>query len=301
MALPIKESFCVGCGRTYAIESFYKSPNPLHYNGDLPYCKECCNSISRKHLKDYANLESAMWMSCAELSIPFIRKVFNGLEDALSIKGKVGRGYNYVGNYLKIFTATKKAKDHWESFADTDVSFGDIVNVKKHDESVRNEMERFRLDWGYQEIEDYQFLEYRFEYYTEGLGDLKPSQETLYRRLCLVELAIRKKDEAGGDTKEEQKQLIQLMKTLKIDDFSNTKDLSMAEKIIEAQIAWMEEEEPAFHYKDPEKYKDFFGIGAYWGDHVLRPLKNLLVGSKEYTLKNTYDKFAEYDESGDKP
>ena len=103
MALPIKESFCVGCGRTYAIESFYKSPNPLHYNGVLSYCKECCNSISRKHLKDYANLESAMWMSCAELSIPFIRKVFNGLEDALSIKGKVGRGYNYVGNYLKIF------------------------------------------------------------------------------------------------------------------------------------------------------------------------------------------------------
>lgn len=301
MALPIRESFCIGCGRTYAIESFYKSPNPLHHNGVLPYCKDCCNAISRKHLKDYANLESAIWMSCAELSVPFIKKVFCGLEESLSDKGKIGRKYNYIGNYMKIFSQNRKAKDHWESFADTDVSFGDIENVKKHEDSIRQEMDKFNLEWGYQEIEDYQFLEYRFECYTEGLGELSPSQETLYRRLCLVELAIRKKDEEGADTKDEQKQLIQLMKTLKIDDFKNTKDLSVAEKILEAQIAWMEEEEPAFHYKDPERYKDFFGIGAYWNDHILRPLKNLLVGSKEYTLKDTYDEIAEYDESGDKP
>ena len=128
---------------------------------------------------------------------------------------------------------------------------------------------------------------------------MKPSQETLYRRLCLVELAIRKKDENGQDTKEEQKQLLQLMKALEIDDFKNTKDLSMAEKIIESQIAWMEEEEPAFHYKDLEKYKDFLGAESYWENHVKRPLRNLLIGSKEYTLKETQDEIASVTEKGD--
>ena len=83
--------------------------------------------------------------------------------------------------------------------------------------------------------------------------------------------------------------MVQLMKTLKIDDFSNSKEMTMAEKIIEAQIAWMEEEEPAFHYKDLEKYKDFTGKENYMYNHVLRPLKNLLVGSKEYTLRETKD------------
>ena len=93
-------------------------------------------------------------------------------------------------------------------------------------------------------------------------------------------------------------QLIQLMKTLEIDDFKNSRDLSMVEKTIEAQIAYMEEEEPAFHYKDLEKYKDFMGIGAYWEDHIKRPLYNLLLGSKEYTLKDTRDEIAEYTEQG---
>ena len=160
-------------------------------------------------------------------------------------------------------------------------------------------MQKFVLDWGHHEVDDYQYLEYRYDYYTNGLGELKPSQETLYRRLCLVELAIRKKEEEDIETKEEQKQLIQLMKTLGIDEFKNTKDLSRAEKIIEAQIAWMEEEEPAFHYKDLEKYKDFTGKGAYWEDHILRPLRNLLTGSKDYELKETEDAISVTDEKGE--
>lgn len=296
--IPIIESYCIGCGRPYTLEKFYKSPNPLHHNGVLPYCKDCCNKMVHDYIKKYGNLESALWMSCANLGIPFVRKAFEALERKISEKDKIGKNFNYVGNYMQSMNTNRKNSDHWEEFADTDVSFGDIRNVQKHEESIKAQAEQFRLDWGYHEVEDYQYLEYRYEYYTQGMGELKPSQETLYRRLCLVELAIRKKDESGEDTKDEQKQILQLMKALEIDDFKNTKDLSMAEKIIESQIAMMEEEEPAFHYKDLEKYKDFMGIGAYWEDHIKRPLYNLLLGSKEYTLKDTRDEIAEYTEQG---
>ena len=116
----------------------------------------------------------------------------------------------------------------------------------------------------------------------------------------MTELRIRQKDEAHEDTKAEQTQMVQLMKTLHIDDFTNSKEMTMAEKIIESQIAWMEEEEPAFHYKDLEKYKDFTGKENYMYNHVLRPLKNLLVGSKEYTLRETKDDI-EVKEAGDDP
>lgn len=297
--MPITESYCIGCGRPYPIDRFYKSPNPLHYNHVLPYCKDCCNRMCHDYIKKYGNLESALWMSCSNLGIPFTKRAFEALERKISEKDKIGQRYNYVGNYLQSMNTNRKNSDTWESFADTDVSFGDIKNLQKHEESIRAEMEHFKLDWGNQEVEDYQYLEYRYEYYTDGLGELKPSQETLYRRLCLVELAIRKKEEAHQDTKDEQKQLIQLMKTLEIDDFKNTKDLSMAEKIIESQIAWMEEEEPAYHYKDLEKYKDFLGAEAYWEDHVKRPLRNLLLGSKEYTLKQTKDDIESLSEGAD--
>ena len=288
MALPVKESFCIGCGRTYPIENFFKSPNPLHQNKVLPYCKDCCTTMVHKRIKRFGNLESALWMSCADNGIPFIRSVYEGLERKVAEK-KVGKNFNYIGNYLQVMQMARKKVDKWESFDDTDVAFGDIANVQKHEETIKASMDKFKLDWGNHEVEDYQFLEWRFDEYTDGLGELKPSQETLYRRLCLVELAIRKNEEEGLDTKDEQKQMITLMKTLGIDDFTNTKDLSMAEKIIESQIAWMEEEEPAEHYKDLTKYKDFLGIEDYNYDHVLRPLKNLLIGSKEYTLRQTKD------------
>ena len=294
MALPITESYCIGCGRMYPIENFYKSPNPLHNNKVLPYCKDCCKRIVSDYIKQYQNLESALWMGCSVVGLPFAKRAFTALEDKIAKTDKIGKGYNYIGNYIQVMNTNRRNSDKWESFADTDVSFGDIQSVRKHEQSIQEEMSKFILDWGHHEVEDYQYLEYRYEYYTEGLGELKPSQETLYRRLCLVELAIRHKEEEGLEAKEEQKQLIQLMKTLGIDEFKNTKDLTMAEKIIESQIAWMEKEEPAYHYKDLEKYKDFTGKEVYWYDHVLRPLKNLLVGSKEYTLKETSDEIAEF-------
>lgn len=296
--LPLKESYCIGCGRSHPIEKFYKSPNPIHYNKVIPYCKDCCLRMVHNRIKEFGDLESALWLTCADIGIPFTKRAFEALERKIASKDKIGTGFNYVGNYLQSMNTVRKATDKWTEFSDTDVSYGDIKSLQKHEESIMKQMESFVLDWGHQEVEDYQYLEYRYEYYTDGLGELKPSQETLYRRLCLVELAIRKKDEAHEDTKDEQKQLIQLMKTLEIDDFKNTRDLSMAEKIIESQIAMMEEEEPAFHYKDLGKYKDFMGIGSYWEDHIKRPLYNLLLGSKEYTLQNTKDEIAEYTEEG---
>lgn len=287
--LPITESYCIGCGRPYPINEFYKSKNPNHYNKVVPYCKDCCGNMVRSYIKKYGNLESALWMSCANLGIPFTRRAYSALEKKINEKSKVGKAYNYMGNYIQCLNVTCRATDTWNEFADTDVSFGDIESVERHEQSLQSEMKECILNWGHQEIEDYQYLEWRFDTYTDGISDLKPSQETLYRRLCMVELSMRKKDEAHEDTKAEQAQMVQLMKALNIDDFTNTKDLTMAERIIESQIALMEEEEPAFHYKDLEKYKDFTGKSQYMYNHVLRPLKNLLVGSKEYTLKQTKD------------
>ena len=296
----ITESYCIGCGRPYPVNEFYKSKNPHHYNHYLPYCKECCGNMVRYYIRKYGNLESAMWMTCANLGIPFTRRAYNALEKKINEKSKIGKNYNYIGNYVQAMNTVRRVTDEWDDFSDTDVSFGDIQSVERHEQSLQEEMKECVLNWGHQEIEDYQFLEWRYEVYTSDIPDLTPSQESLYRRLCMTELRIRQKDEAHEDTKAEQTQMVQLMKTLHIDDFTNSKEMTMAERIIESQIAWMEEEEPAFHYKDLEKYRDFTGKENYMYNHVLRPLKNLLVGSKEYTLRETKDDI-EVKEAGDDP
>ena len=139
-----------------------------------------------RYIKKYGNLESALWLSCANINIPFTRKAFEALERKIAEKDKIGSAFNYVGNYLQVMNTNRKNSDHWEEFADTDVSFGDIKNIQKHEESIKAQAEQFRLDWGYHEVEDYQFLEYRYEYYTEGLGELTPSQETACSSLAIA-------------------------------------------------------------------------------------------------------------------
>ena len=82
--LPITESYCIGCGRPYTLDKFYKSPNPLHYNGVLPYCKDCCNRMVHSYIKKYGNLESALWMSCANVDC-LLRNAFSrGLKERLA-------------------------------------------------------------------------------------------------------------------------------------------------------------------------------------------------------------------------
>ena len=46
----------------------------------------------------------------------------------------------------------------------------------------------------------------------------------------------------------------------------------------------MEHYEPAEYYADKELYNDWLGIFKYWVKWVLRPVKNLITGSKDYEI-----------------
>lgn len=298
----IVESFCVRCGRPYPLDYFHKSKNPHHKNGVLPYCKECANEILREHLKTYGNLESALWFTCSELGIPFILKVYERLEDKIqNAKRKVDtKTYNYVGNYIVTMYSIRQNVDTWDTFCDTDIALGEVKTVQKSVEALKESMAELTLDWGNRDVEDLQLLEYMYGEYTSNLETMTTAQERLYRDLCLVELRKRQKDENDESTKEEQKQIIDLMHVLKIDDFKVEKEKTMIERMLESQIAMVENEEPAEHYRDLEKYCDFMGIKRYMYNHIIRPLKNVLIGSKEYSLKFEYDEIVEYSEEEDK-
>ena len=137
------------------------------------------------------------------------------------------------------------------------------------------------LDWGEQpNLEDYQFLEYRYSIYTDGI-ELSPSQETLYRKLCLAELSARRKESNGESSKEDTEQIMKLMTKLKIDNFEEKKDKTDIERILEKQIWEIENTEPA-EMVDKEEYRDYLDIEEDWGKHILRAVKNLIIGSKDY-------------------
>jgi hypothetical protein len=247
-------------------------------------------------LKKKGTMESAVYFTCAKLDIPFIHRVYEATIDKKnSLQSKSNKDdseYNIFSYYIDYLWGThtlQKKTEVWEDFTDSDTSLDEFNTVKKSEDALKADYEKFELDWGKQTLEDYQFLEYRYDIYTDG-KPLTPAQDTLYRQLCQLELRQRKKnakgdsirdDQLGESTKEEQAMIIQLMDKLGISKFDNKKDKSDIDRLIEKQI-WEHENTDPCETVDINKYKDMCDIGKNWGRQILRAVKNIVSASQEF-------------------
>lgn len=282
---PINESHCIKCNRLYPIEDFYKSDNPNHATGLMPYCKSCTKEIYQNNFKRFKDVRAALWVTCSEVGIPFLEKVYNHLMEKVETaksERTLSSTYNYWGNFISSYMCLKKKTDRWDSFGVTDVDKSEAI-IDFDQEKIRKEkMRQFILDWGEQEDEDYAYLEYRWDFYTEDIK-LAPAQESLYRKLCIAELDYRKAKDKDESAKEEQESILKLMKALKIDNFTQKKEKTLTEQMLEKQIWEIENTTPA-ECEDLEKYKDFCNIESDWFKYSVSAVKNLITGSKEYPL-----------------
>ena len=288
--------YCAECKREYPIDRFYTSNASFLGNGHLNYCQDCCEDILKYFLKKKGTMESAVYFTCAKLDIPFIRRVYETTIDKKnSLQSKSNKDdneYNIFSYYIDYLWGThtlQKKTEVWEDFTDSDTSLDEFNTVKKSEDALKADYEKFELDWGKQTLEDYQFLEYRYDIYTKG-KPLTPAQDTLYRQLCQLELRQRKKnakgdsirdDQLGESTKEEQAMIIQLMDKLGISKFDNKKDKSDIDRLIEKQI-WEHENTDPCETVDINKYKDMCDIGKNWGRQILRAVKNIVSASQEF-------------------
>lgn len=294
----IVASTCNECKREYPIDNFYEARGKFMPNKVVLYCKDCCNDMFKEYLKKTGSVESAMWYLCAKLDIPFIKKVFQRTESQVKTYQKVSEKddeeYNWVLHYMNFLWGSQslmKKTDIWEDFTDTDVELNGIKKLKKSQEVLEADCQKFELDWGKQTVEDYQYLEYRWDFWTSD-KPINKAQEVLYRQLCLLELRKRKKeskndlassdgDELGDSTKEEQDLIIKLMDKLKISNFAEQKDKSDFDLLMERQI-WEQENKKPCEIVDLDYYKDLCDIKKNWGKHILRAIRNLVAGTKDY-------------------
>lgn len=281
-----QESWCMRCNRMLPSSSFYRSFNPNHTGGYLPYCKDCLKKIFSKNLEEVGSLQGTLWATLAEAGVPFVQRVADDMQERLESKhgedfNMAKTGVNFIGNYLRSLHTMKQKKDVWETFKDTDVPMDNMVSLKERKQKIEAEIANFKLDWGnFDSTEEYAFLEYRYDVYTEGMA-LKPAQETLYRKLCIAELNARKIEARGESTKDIQKQILDLMSKLKIDNFAEVKDKDLTEQLLESQIALHEREMPMEFYEDKNLYKDACGLAEGW-EEIKRCMINFPFSQKEY-------------------
>ena len=158
---------------------------------------------------------------------------------------------------------------------------------KSHIHSIFDKrLKELKFQWGIQDTaDDYKFLIYEYDKYTKNI-ELNDIQADLYRDLCLARLEKRKIEEGRmeGDAGKVQSRILLLMNKLKLDNFTNKKELSLSQQSLIEDIAKVEKTEPADYFKDKKKYYDVNKIRQFLEKYVLRPTLNSLCDHRDFDI-----------------
>ena len=273
------EAYCINCQSAKAFSNFHN--HVIIGKKHLPFCKTCCN----KKLKDYIvatkNDAAGLWCLLAELGIPFLREVWEPTQKIVFESTNAGRKPDSFLTYLRTL---KELGIIVEGFWQSNMMLDDFVEIgESKKEEVKevvdlNEQQRI---WGKFEPEDYEFLNFTFNEYTQELLEMDANLIRRYRDLAKAELRKRKADESGDiqEIAKAQDSLKKMLDMLNLSDFK--KNESDERKQFIDRIAWMIEETEPAEEEDESKYRDIAGYEELYND-FMRSMRNILTGDRRY-------------------
>ncbi len=305
-----KMKYCPKCGFEIEQSMFYQSKNP-HHDGFLPYCKDHCNSLYKEYKDKTNDTAKALFYTCALFDVPFVLEVFKKFnenkdrkikehQEKLDTKGKkkytVAQDVEYANGYLDFYwywdclNKTNCGANDWSTFySGTDVDFKVVSNNIKDLEVKEAEKSKYILDWGLQDtIDDYKFLDDKYNEYTKDIEIEDVGQSDKYRDLCQDRLSIRKINENRYNGTENidtiQKRIDRTMEILKINNFKDNKPKTAIEQSFFEKIRLIDKNNVEDIYEKPTKYFDHNKLNKYEKDMCLRPLGNMLVGHRDFGI-----------------
>lgn len=239
----------------------------LFQNGRIHICKDC--------LKEYVyfngefNFDRFKKM-LMRINYPLYSEV---LESSINDKNET------VGSYFKNIMLNHKGET-WECGNGVDKNIITALG-KVEDFQITKEISR-RWGNGYT-LEQYEFLEdVYFEWCSKYKSDTLSEQKT-FQFLTLKELEIRRARELNTDTTKLEETYRKFMSDANVvprdanamNDADNLNTLGIWTMDIERY-------KPAEYFKDKKVYEDHDNIGSYYERFVLRPMKNLLAGTRDF-------------------
>lgn len=273
------EAYCCNCQSAKNFSTFHA--HVIVGKKYLPFCKTCCN----KKLRDYIGVTKSegagLWCLLAELGIPFFKEVWENTQKIVFEATGAGRKPDLLLTYLRTFKEFGiVAQGFWQS----DMMLDDFVEIGENKEEENKEVidlnEQQRI-WGRFEVEDYDFLNFTFNEYTQNLLEMDANLIRRYRDLAKAELRKRKADESGDiqEIKNAQNILNNQLSLLKLNEFKshNKTDEQLA---FEKRVAMIEYTKPS-ECEDLKAYLDMVGYEKEKG-LMMRSLRNAIAGTRDY-------------------
>ena len=261
------------CKRKHGVlpmADFYTASNTTFYNnGKFNICKHCL----KEYLYDGDEININKLKNVLRIfDLPFLEKEYTS-----AVEGK----NETFGTYMKNVMLNHKG----EGWLDGD----NVTNDKVIKPTISKNHSSYELakKWGigFSE-EDLQWLEDSYVEWTTENDCHKLSAKKLIKMICIKELEIRKAIEAGLATDKLEKSLLELMNNSNLTPKTmGTNNDDDSAKTYGEFIRDIERYRPCEYFDNKEIYEDADGIGQYFKDFVLRPLKNLVTNSREFVGK----------------
>ena len=258
-------------------------------DGKVPYCKTCVNKIYEYYLKETGSDKTALYFTLMKLDIPFIEEVYNSIAEKKAVT---------ISTYITTLQRRTTCQEVWSDFTATDVKLDkDEVHIQTVDDK-KKELNRLEKIWGKQDcVEDYDFLEETFNRYTQGMEFVNPQQEDLYKDLCRDRLLLRKINDnrySGEESLDKvQNRISKTMSILKVDQYESNRPKTLSEQSLFEKIRLCDENNVKDVYSEPSKYYDLNKVQYYVEKFSLRPLANMLVGNRDFSVN--LEDIEEYD------
>lgn len=287
------EFYCYACGKSYKKQdgNFCKSLSPLFAsnNGFVHICKKCTDKYYYNLVDLFSgNEEKAMDRMCQLFDWYYSDEIFAATRKISADRSRVC-AYPAKSN-LPQYEARGK------TYVDTidDRANNVIQNVEQLDEMKaegQTAITKVMFErWGQVSSEDIVALEEHYKMLKKQNPNCDNNQEIFIKDLCYTKLLQLKAFKDGNSTDFEKYTKLYRdtfkqagLKTVQETDASGDETLGVT-------LAVISQYTPEEYYKDKKLYKDFDGIGEYFQRFVLRPLKNLVLGTterdKEYCVKD---------------
>lgn len=273
------EAYCINCQSAKAFSNFHN--HVIVGKKYLPICKTCCN----KKLKDYIavtkNDAAGLWCLLAELGIPFLREVWEPTQKIVFESTNAGRKPDLFLTYIRTL---KELGIIVEGFWQSNMMLDDFVEIgesKKEEAKEVVDLNEQQRIWGKFEPEDYEFLNFTFNEYTQNLLEMDANLIRRYRDLAKAELRKRKADESGDiqEIAKAQDSLKKMLDMLKLSDFQSNQ-MSDEKRAFEYNVSLVENFRPA----ECEKLQEYLDRVGYEKEKaiVMRSIRNAVAETRDY-------------------
>ena len=271
-----KKFKCSCCGVEYEKQkgNFYPNTHSFLWkgnNGFLCVCKSCVDML----FTEYASSLESKVKAIHRIAVHF--DYYYSEQLATDAINSTKNTKTIIGTYIKECDAknNQNTYDNFLTETNQEDKLAENIAAKKTQDELLSE----RWGSGIYTKKEIQSLEEHYHMLKKNNPNVDGNQEVFIKDLCLFNLQKLKATKSG-----DAKGILDFTKayrdTFKQSQLQLTSD-SIGEDTLGITLETISKYTPEEYYKDKSLYKDFDGLEEYFTRFILRPLKNLVLGTRD--------------------